>query len=1101
MEDSVPDLRSTCGVAGVMLAVWCAEGLRGVQAFLTGAQFPTRLEVFPYQTPPETVGPGDLVFCLGAETVVYAGKAGLVPKNRTVGSLRGVLWDMPSGAKMIVSYPPSIQEVNHGLYQDLLMDCQLVRRFLERGSIAPFVGDYRYVDDLSDCMAAIDSAESKLDVALDLETQGKDAFDPTKWIVSLQVSYQEGTADVVYFPPNTTPTPQVLQQVTRLLNDPKVYLKGANLKYDLIWLAVKWGLECTNFRFDTGIVGSILDENRSNSLKTHARIYTSMGGYADELDKQYSKGDMASVPKKVLLTYAGGDADATLRVASQQKRELLRDARLTRFYAKILHPAARAYELVERCGVCVDVDKYRALEADLEREVLTLEQKALGMMSKRIRAKWAGKEGLTKASMLTDYLFTPQGLNLKPLKVTEKTGAASTALDHLLMFSDHPEAGPFIRALKEYNSAKKTLSTFVVGFLAHLKTDNRFHPSYFLYATGDSGGTVTGRLSAKGPAFQTLPSHTAWSDRLRECFIAPPGHVICGPDYAQGELKIAACVANEQDMIEAYQKGIDLHALSASAAMGLSWEEALAMKLADPKKFDSMRQTGKAINFGLAVAEGEMVLTDTGLIPIEEVKLHHKLWDGMEWVSHDGIIHQGVFDVITWDGITATPDHKVWLVSGEKVELSEARRRNSKLARTSTDSGEPLFWNLDPRTWSPCPRVLQEGEDVLLPMPGSERGQRPRFIHRKNQKLCLSEGGQVRTRPTSEGTWSSLRLYGSEVQQKYAQAIRGLHGAWDKGVVFLSGALRSMGVRDLPLLGLQRVGVRPDRQRWTLRTSEFAFGDSKRESPEQKEHCSYSVSGKVNSIDGFSKPIYSTQDVPLRSSRSDWGADYGESSSVCEGKAQGVEGNLRKVKVYDILNAGPRRRFTCNGVLVSNCYGMSALGFVEYSKATYGITVTLDEAEAYRSAFFNRFPGLPYWHEYYKREARANKRVYSPLGRVRHLPLIDSPIRSVAAKAERQAVNSPIQSTLSDMALWATALLHQRYKMNPDSGFCAFGMVHDQLLFYAPEDDRDLWCGRILDVMEGLPFHEVGWNPQLKFTADMKVGGNLKDLEKWVRTE
>ena len=101
--------------------------------------------------------------------------------------------------------------------------------------------------------------------------------------------------------------------------------------------------------------------------------------------------------------------------------------------------------------------------------------------------------------------------------------------------------------------------------------------------------------------------------------------------------------------------------------------------------------------------------------------------------------------------------------------------------------------------------------------------------------------------------------------------------------------------------------------------------------------------------------------------------------------------------------------------------------------------------------------------------------------------------RQVKSKAERQAINSPIQSCLSDMMLWAIALIDQAY---PGGEIEVVGMIHDALIAYVPEQDAAQWGGRAAEIMSNLPFHEVGWKPQLKFTVDVEAGPNLAKLEK-----
>jgi DNA polymerase I-like protein with 3'-5' exonuclease and polymerase domains len=178
-------------------------------------------------------------------------------------------------------------------------------------------------------------------------------------------------------------------------------------------------------------------------------------------------------------------------------------------------------------------------------------------------------------------------------------------------------------------------------------------------------------------------------------------------------------------------------------------------------------------------------------------------------------------------------------------------------------------------------------------------------------------------------------------------------------------------------------------------------------------------------------------------------------------------------------------------------FGMMEDGFVAYARRTYNIELTREQAHEFRESFFHRYPRLLVYHEQYKRHARDHKFVRTPLGRIRHLPLIRSPNREVAAKAERQAINSPVQGTLTDMGLWTIALEHQ-------SGLSAiapcFGACHDSILNYVPEDLVDEIVTRQLEQMESLPFDKVGWQPQLKFVADAKVGTNWGALQKFQRS-
>lgn len=147
-------------------------------------------------------------------------------------------------------------------------------------------------------------------------------------------------------------------------------------------------------------------------------------------------------------------------------------------------------------------------------------------------------------------------------------------------------------------------------------------------------------------------------------------------------------------------------------------------------------------------------------------------------------------------------------------------------------------------------------------------------------------------------------------------------------------------------------------------------------------------------------------------------------------------------------------------------YGMMPKKFVTYARDNYDVVVTLREGEVAREKFFNAYPALKPWHERQKRLAHRYKRVSSPIGRVRHLPDIDSHVEGIRMDAERQAINSPVQSLASDFTLLAMILLSER-------GIPVIGLVHDALLFDIPEDDVDRCLPIIKEVMENLPLYKM----------------------------
>lgn len=150
-------------------------------------------------------------------------------------------------------------------------------------------------------------------------------------------------------------------------------------------------------------------------------------------------------------------------------------------------------------------------------------------------------------------------------------------------------------------------------------------------------------------------------------------------------------------------------------------------------------------------------------------------------------------------------------------------------------------------------------------------------------------------------------------------------------------------------------------------------------------------------------------------------------------------------------------------------YGMGWKKFMEYCKTNYGLNVSVGEAKQVRHTFFQTYRQLPAWHERQRSIARKRKWVVSAIGRKRHLWDIDSSDSAVSQEAERQAINSPVQSLASDMMLMAMVILHER--LDPDV-VRIVSTVHDALLFEVRDEALADVAPIIREVMENLPLEE-----------------------------
>jgi uracil-DNA glycosylase family 4 len=179
-------------------------------------------------------------------------------------------------------------------------------------------------------------------------------------------------------------------------------------------------------------------------------------------------------------------------------------------------------------------------------------------------------------------------------------------------------------------------------------------------------------------------------------------------------------------------------------------------------------------------------------------------------------------------------------------------------------------------------------------------------------------------------------------------------------------------------------------------------------------------------------------------------------------------------------------------------YGMGWLKFIKTAWANYGVHVSESEAQMFRKAFFEQFPQLLPWHASQRRFAHKYGYVVSPLGRVRHLPDINSAEREVRAEAERQAINSPVQGFASDMALLSMVRLSRKFRAH-DLRATPIGAVHDAVNFEVPQEELPVVLPMIKAEMENPePLRKLfGVEMNVPIIADLKVGrrwGGSKEI-------
>lgn len=332
---------------------------------------------------------------------------------------------------------------------------------------------------------------------------------------------------------------QIVEKVTDKLED--CYLVGHNWKFDALWMKVRFGVSWPA-DFDTMLAHYLLDENDRHGLKYLAQKL--LGAPDWDVD-----GGVKTSWSVKNAKYAAHDVYYTRKLKFYLAKKLKEDEEVKLVFDKILMPCSELFTEAEYDGIHINLDQFDDAEAYLKEQL----EEAEKSLSKWAHPEWAevdkrtGKPTINWGSpkQLGRLLF--EDLRIKSVEKT-KSGAESTS-ESVLNRIDHPMVG----ALLKYRGHKQQLSFFIEGWKPYLDENGRLHPSFKLI------GTVTGRLSCEHPNLQQVPR----DPRIRTLIGAPDGWELIEADLSQIELRIAAELADEHNMLLAFRTGVDVHWLTA----------------------------------------------------------------------------------------------------------------------------------------------------------------------------------------------------------------------------------------------------------------------------------------------------------------------------------------------------------------------------------------------------------------------------------------------------------------------------------------------------------------------------------------------------------
>ena len=467
---------------------------------------------------------------------------------------------------------PAANDGFHGDLFDLFQpDIQPVQEFSNLKDIKTTQHSYHLIDNETEAKSLAHKITAQDFFCFDTETTGTDAI--SAQIVGLSIALKEHEAWYVAMPKEKEGKQRMLEIFRPVFENPSTLKIGQNIKYDILILG-NYGIRVEGNLFDTMIAHYLIQPELRHNMDYLAEIYL---GYKtvhiEELigEKGKNQKNMADLDPQRVYEYACEDADVTLQLKNILEKELDKDGTAPLF-RDVEMPLVQVLAYMERNGAMIDpaalsetsrlfTERMKALEGQIFQE-------AGGIQFNILSPKQVG-----------EILFERMKIVDKPKKT--KTGQYVTSEDVLeSLRAEHT----IVDLILKYRGLKKLLGTYVDALpqLVNPAT-GKIHTSF------NQTVTATGRLSSSNPNLQNIPVRDEDGKEVRKAFIPEPGCKFFSADYSQIELRIMAHLSQDQNMIEDFKLGHDIHAATAAKVFHNTIDEVTK----------SERSKAKTANFGI----------------------------------------------------------------------------------------------------------------------------------------------------------------------------------------------------------------------------------------------------------------------------------------------------------------------------------------------------------------------------------------------------------------------------------------------------------------------------------------------------------------------
>lgn len=448
---------------------------------------------------------------------------------------------------------------------------------------------YTRIADADSLKSFVEELSHQPAFCFDTETTDIDVFEAE--LVGLSFCWKAGEA--YFIPVDANNQKEVLDVLRPIFEDCSVGKIGHNIKFDMMILA-RSGINVCGDIFDTMIAHYILQPELRHGMDYLAEIYLQYRTiHYDDIvgPKGKNRIFIRDVDANLLCDYASEDADITYRLKTILEEELKKSKSESLFY-DIEMPLVRTLTEMELAGVRIDSEALKQSSIQMTETMKALENE--------VQAFAEDGFNINSSKQVGELLF-------EKLKVVEKakktkTGQYITSEDILVTLrSKHP----VVSKILEYRGLKKLLSTYIDALpLLVKKQTGKIHTSY------NQAVTSTGRLSSSNPNLQNIPVRDEQGREIRKVFIPDDGCIFFSADYSQIELRLMAHLSGDENMIEAFRAGDDIHASTAAKIFKLDISEVSS----------DMRRKAKTANFGIIYGISVFGLSERLTIPRAEAK-------------------------------------------------------------------------------------------------------------------------------------------------------------------------------------------------------------------------------------------------------------------------------------------------------------------------------------------------------------------------------------------------------------------------------------------------------------------------------------------------